>query len=237
MSTKFVRFFAALAVMVSIFGNSGVVRANHGAPPIPKPQPLNIPTLSISPASSLGVQFVHIATAASILSNATVMDHPLTNGNPNAIIIVTPNWNPGGVGGIQNDHPIGVEYTGGQWWIFNQDGAAMPTGAAFNVIIPTTNVFVHTATAVSGDHTFIDNTLTNSNPSAIILVTPNQNPGGICPCVNANFPIGVSYSGADSKWEIFNQDGTAMPLNASFNVFVLTTGAGVFIQTATIENI
>jgi hypothetical protein len=248
MFAKFVRCVAALAVIVNIVGNTGVVHADRGASPsigvqkfaLPRasqPQPLGLPALSIPPASSLGVQFVHVATAASILSNATVIDHPLTNGHPDAKIIVTPNWNPGGVGGTADDHPIGVEYNGGQWWIFNQDGAAMPPGAAFNVIIPSANIFVHTATAVSGDHTFIDNILTNSNPSAILLVTPNQDPGGICPCVNANFPIGVSYSGTDSKWKIFNQDGTAMPLNVSFNVFVLTAGAGVFVQTATVENI
>ena len=39
-----------------------------------------------------------------------------------------------------------------------------------------------------------------------------------------NHPIGVWYNG--SKWAIFNQDLTAMPVNAAFNVFVLTGGCG-----------
>ena len=139
MSTKFIRFVAALAVMVSIVGNTGVARADHGAPPSVSSQtsmlrhlvaaharallnqPLDIPALTIPPASSLGVQFVHVATAANIDSNWTTIDHPLTNGNPNAIILVTPNWNPGGVGGTYDNHPIGVFYTAGKWTIFNQD--------------------------------------------------------------------------------------------------------------------
>jgi hypothetical protein len=267
MSTKFIRFVAVLAVMISIVGNSGVARADHGAPPsvssqnldastlplvaaqrpprAPEPQPLNIPALTIPPASSLGVQFLHVATAANIaasgVGHATVIDNPITNGNPDAIILVTPNWNPGSVGGTYDNHPIGVWYSGGTWRIFNQDMAAMPVGAAFNVIIPTTGagVFVHTATSanIGGETTAIDNPLTNSNPNAIVLVTPNYNPGGVCGCFYDSHPIGVFYSTvAGNKWAILNQDHAAMPLGASFNVFVLTAGAGVFVHTATAGN-
>ena len=60
--------------------------------------------------------------------------------------------------------------------------------------------------------------LTNGNPNAIVVVTPNWNPGGVCPCVYNNHPIGVWYTG--SQWAIFNQDIAAMPVNASFNVYV-----------------
>ena len=252
MSTKFVRFFAALAVMVSIFGNSGVVRADHGAAPgvgvqnlnlsrAPQPQPLDRPALTISPPSSLGTQFVHVATAANSVLDYTTIDNPLTNGNPGAILIVTPNWNPGGVGGTYNNHPIGVYYFGGKWTIFNQDLAPIPVGAAFNVIIPTSGagVFVQTVTPanIGGEVTFIDNALINANPNAIMLVTPNYNPGGGCGCIYDNHPIGMYYStAAGNQWGIFNQDHVAMPLNASFNVFVLTAGADVFVHTATAGN-
>jgi hypothetical protein len=214
-------------------------------PRAPEPQPLDIPALTIPPASSLGVQFVHVATAANIaasgVGHATVIDNPLTNGNPNAIILVTPNWNPGSVGGTYDDHPIGVWYSGGTWRIFNQDLAAMPVGAAFNVIVPTAGagVFVQTVTSanIGGETTAIDNALTNGNPNAIVFVTPNYNPGGGCPCMYDSHPIGVFYSTvAGNKWAIFNQDHAAMPLTASFNVFVLTAGAGVFVHTATAGN-
>jgi hypothetical protein len=81
--------------------------------------------------------FVHAATVANITGNWTTIDHPLTNENPNAIVFVTQNWNPGGTSGKYNDHPIGVWYDNGEkkWAIFNQDLAAMPDGADFNVMV------------------------------------------------------------------------------------------------------
>jgi hypothetical protein len=207
---------------------------NLASPHAPEPQHLDIQALAIPPASLLGVQFVHIATAANIYASyTTIIDHPLTNGNPNAIILVTPNDNPGNVGGTNDPHPIGVIYSNGKWAIFNQDIAAMPVGAAFNVIIPTAGagVFVQKTTVAD---TSIDSALTNSHPNAMILVTPNYNPGGACPCVSANFHIGVFYSG--NKWRIYTQDNSLMPLNAAFNVFVLPASAGVFVHQATVSN-
>jgi hypothetical protein len=79
--------------------------------------------------------FVHTATAPNISGNWTAIDYPLTNGNPNAITIATPNYNPGGAGGIYDDHPIGVWYNGSKWSIFNQDLAAMPVNASFNLYV------------------------------------------------------------------------------------------------------
>ena len=88
-------------------------------------------------SSSDTAVFVHTATAANITSNWSYIDHSLTNENPNAIVLVTQNWNPGGVGGTYNNHPIGVWYSGGakKWAVFNQDLASMPDGAAFSVIV------------------------------------------------------------------------------------------------------
>ncbi len=235
MSIKFIRFIAALAVNSGIAGNSGVVRADSGAAPAPQPHSLSIPAPYIPAASSLGVQFVHIATAANTAWDVTTIDHPLANGHPNALIIVTPNYNPGGIGGTYHNHLIGVKYAGGKWLIYNQDGLQIPAGAAFNVIIPTAGAFVHTATSVGNDTT-INNALTNGHPNAIILVTPNFTPSGICGCVSNIHNIGVFYS--SGKWVIYNQDYTnTMLVGAAFNVFVLTAGVGIFVQTATTANI
>lgn len=85
--------------------------------------------------------FIHKASAQTINTNVcqggncTVIDHPLTNGDANAILIITPNWNAGLAPGVYNNHPIGVFFTGVNWVIFNQDIAAMPVGAAFNVLV------------------------------------------------------------------------------------------------------
>ena len=174
--------------------------------------------------------FVHTATAANILSHSTIIDYPLTNGNPNAIILVTPNLDPGWVGGVHDDRPLGVFYDGSNWRIYNEDGSAMPVGAAFNVFVPTAGpgvgVLVHTATGgnSSANFTMIDSTLANGNPNAIVLVTPNYNPGG-SGGVNADFPIGVGFVGdvGIGRWAIINQNGTSssIPLNAAFNVYVV----------------
>lgn len=79
--------------------------------------------------------FVHTATAGNITAGYTVIDHPSLNDNPDATVFVTQNWNPGGGGGTYNDHAVGVWYiqSSGRWSIFNQDTAAMPPGASFNV--------------------------------------------------------------------------------------------------------
>lgn len=81
--------------------------------------------------------FVHRATPENIDFNSTYLDDPLTNGNPDVILYVTQNWNPGGGSGTYNNHPIGVWYDPNRekWAIFNQDRVKMPEGAAFNVAI------------------------------------------------------------------------------------------------------
>src|SRR5579859_3259205 len=74
----------------------------------------------------------------------------LTDSNPNSIYFITPNWDPGARAGTFDNHPIGVWFDSGSqnWAIFNQDGAAMPLSAAFNVFTrpAASNVYVHKAT-------------------------------------------------------------------------------------------
>ena len=81
--------------------------------------------------------FVHRAGPDDTFGNATYIDNPLLNGKPNAEVSLTQNWNPGGGGGVYNDHPVGALYDGdvGGWFVYNEDGAPMPEGAAFNVAV------------------------------------------------------------------------------------------------------
>jgi hypothetical protein len=79
--------------------------------------------------------FVHTATAGNSTDDYTVIDNPLTNGHPKAMVLVTSNANPGGGLGTFDSHPIGVYYTAGQWTILSQDHAAIPVNAAFNVLV------------------------------------------------------------------------------------------------------
>jgi hypothetical protein len=88
----------------------------------------------IPPASET---FVHYAKLDNTEGNSTYLDNPLTNGEPNAVLRVTQNWNPGGGRGVYNDHPIGLLYDADirKWAIYNRDGAPMPDGAAFNIAV------------------------------------------------------------------------------------------------------
>ena len=187
------------------------------------------------------VAFVHTATATNLVSQSTFIDHPLTNGNPHAIVIATQNWNPGGGTGTYNNHAIGVWYSNSaqKWAIFNEDHLNIPEGSSFNVLIPSvdTSVFVHAARTsnISTNSTFIDHPLTNEHPNAIVIVTQNWNPSGLGGTYN-DHPIGVWYSDIAKKWAIFNQDIASMPVDAAFNVMVPKQGSNVFIHTATAGN-
>ena len=97
----------------------------------------NATQLGGQPASAYvrtNAAFVHTAAAATIGFNTTTIDNPLANGQPNRILLVTPNFQPNSV---YNAHPIGVYYASGvnKWVIFNEDLNAMPTNSSYNVLV------------------------------------------------------------------------------------------------------
>jgi hypothetical protein len=98
--------------------------------------PTAAPPRSVNGAT-LDTVFIHHATPENISANSTYLDSPLSDGNPNAVLMVTHNWNPGGSSGKYNNHPIGVWYdpNRSKWAIFNEDRVAMPVGADFNVAV------------------------------------------------------------------------------------------------------
>ncbi|MES2647060.1 MAG: hypothetical protein V4717_09315 [Bacteroidota bacterium] len=87
---------------------------------------------------------------------------------------------------------------------------------------PIKPAFVHTATLankLSLNGTVIDNLITNNCPTCILIVTQRLNPSGI---IYNNSPIGTYYNTIRDKWEIFNENNTAIPTNAQFSVLVIT---------------
>ena len=82
-------------------------------------------------------RFVHEATEASISGDSTYIDDPLVNGEPDAEVSVTQNWNPGGGNGVYNDHAVGARYDAERerWAVYNRKRANIPQGAAFNVTV------------------------------------------------------------------------------------------------------
>lgn len=203
----------------------------------------------LNPFGALGVRpaaasTVYIQTAAGSNTIGDWTDLSLKDPNPNSIYFVTPNWNPPGLGGTFENHPIGVWFDAGRgdWAVFNQDGASMAIGESFNIFTrpAASNVYTHTATSSNsaGDSTYLDNIYTNNNPYALVWVTPNWNPGGLGGVYN-NHNIGVWYDGYRGKWAIFNQDGTPIPNGASFNIVNESSSyyPHYFVQTATSSNI
>jgi hypothetical protein len=82
--------------------------------------------------------FIHTTSATNLDQNCTFIDNPIANNNPNALLFVTHNLNPKGIGGYEyNNHTIGLWYSFAQqkWCIYNQDRAAMTLNLAFNVLI------------------------------------------------------------------------------------------------------
>ena len=133
MSAKTLLSALGVGVVVGLIlgiGLVGLIGANREqAAPSTPPRSVN--------GATLEAVFVPHATHENTSENSTYLDAPPTEGNPNAVLVVTHNWNPGGSPGKYNDHPIGVWYDRdrGKWAIFNQDRAAMPVGADFNVAV------------------------------------------------------------------------------------------------------
>ena len=161
--------------------------------------------------------FTWVADSSSIQHNWTNISNSLTPGGSAEELVVTPIYNPHSV---YDNHPIGVWWNSSSWTIFNQDLAAMPANAAFNVVAVSGgsgDIFVQTGTASNkvGDYTVISgDSATDNQPSAILECTPLYNPNS----VYNNHNIGVWYNAP--HWTIYNQDLSAIPNNASFNCIV-----------------
>jgi hypothetical protein len=82
--------------------------------------------------------FVQVCTTNNqTAAHRTTIDNPQCNGNPNAILLVTHNYNPGNSGPNLETHPFSVYYNSGtsKWEIYQDDFATMAVGTAFNVLI------------------------------------------------------------------------------------------------------
>jgi hypothetical protein len=188
--------------------------------------------------------FQQAATAANVSGDSMIIDNPYTNGNPNAILLVNQDWNLDyHCGCVYNNHPIGTWYNLwiGKWEIFNEDGSAIPLNAKFDAIVwaaPVNEagrtIYTHVAGPQSGvDYTDISNSISDNNPNALVYVTPNWNPPGSSQGVFDNHNLGVWYNTSTGHWSIFNEDGTAMPSSAAFNVVVYASGDNLEFYTVT----
>ena len=128
--------------------------------------------------------FVHRATEENSRGDYTYIRHPAIDGDPDAVVLVSVSAGRGDDGAENYGHNIGVWYDfedRREWAIFNQDLAAVPAGATFEVVLPPVRErFVHRAEPANtaDDATYLDNPLTDGKPDAVVSVTQNRNPGG-----------------------------------------------------------
>ena len=190
------------------------------------------PTTASKPAES--TTFVHSATQENSAGDYTYLDDPGLNGDPDAVVLAKPTAARGGGGDY--DHNVGVwfEPNAQKWAIFNQDLAPVPDGATFQVVIPAEpDGFVHRSTPenASENGTYLDDPLVNGKPDAVLSVTQNWNPGGGEGVYN-DHAMGVRYDDGRGAWEIYNEDGSALPEGASFNVGVPKVSLAANVETS-----
>ena len=92
-----------------------------------------------------------------------------------------------------------------------------------------------TAENASGGATLIRHPLTDGKPNAIVHATQNWNPPGSSGTYNDRV-IAVLYTGS-GLWSIINEDDSAIPVGASFNIWVPPVDTSTFVHTATAGNI
>ena len=64
----------------------------------------------IAHADTQASHFIWTATSSNTSGNATLINNLATDGEPGALLFVTPNFDPGGVNGGYDNSPIGVYY-------------------------------------------------------------------------------------------------------------------------------
>jgi hypothetical protein len=126
---------AATGLGVTAYAESGTAlraRTNTGTTAI------EIDNGAIKVSGSVRPAFQHVAAGGAggnISGNVTRLDHPLLNGDPNALVFVEHVYQEP-TSGVYLPDGVGVYYAAGQWSIYREDVTQnMPSGAKFNVLV------------------------------------------------------------------------------------------------------
>lgn len=173
--------------------------------------PAPVTPLGVGPARDANV-FVVRATGS---TSSVQIDDSSTNDRPDAIIVLTQNWNPQDApasAGVYNDHvPTLRIFADERWRIANADDALLPAGAAFNVHAqpPSPSAFVVDIGGRSGAVP-ISHPLLDGVPCAVIQATPVF--------ADANARWDLSYSAGLGRWVIFRAAPGPWGPNTRFNL-------------------
>jgi hypothetical protein len=162
----------------------------------------------------------HTTDAQNITSNRTALNIPAINNNPDALVFVTTVWP---LSGNKNNHHVGVYYSGGKWYVYNetngttQVGFEMPEKVGFNVVY------------------FLNKPQTNINEAKISInqmnVFPNPVQNGEQLSLNINENLGakvrISLNSIDGKCVYSNEVESHNP-ETTYNVNISDLAPGVY---------
>ncbi|MEI7928946.1 MAG: hypothetical protein WCH40_10390 [Verrucomicrobiales bacterium] len=182
-------------------------------------------------------------------SNTVTLDHLLLNGKPKLNPIITQVYL-----GTYNAHFVGLRYDTaiGKWQAYNEDGTIVPSGSAFNILVPGTSSRVFATPANS----FYDFTVTQTqahNPDALLHCSHLYNPVPSAPGDPLNNGVGLYRHGTypgdwkiNNKWSVYNEDEsrpkavgfsvadvTKEKVNGVSNSFIFTVARTSYLQTIT----
>jgi hypothetical protein len=173
--------------------------------------------------------FTVTASSGNVGGDTAFINSSKTNGKPTVKLQVTQNWNPGGAGGVYNDHNVGIWDTGPKWGVFNEDAAVMPVGPSFNILVGSGtsggSLALQKATPsnISGNASSITNSHSTNHPFALLFVTQDWNPGNHGG-TGDDTPLGVAYpQSIGGKWDVLNLNGSAMANNTAFNLVIFSS--------------
>lgn len=164
------------------------------------------------PANSR-IAFWHKSIAANMWGPVTVLDHPLVNEKPGAILQINTEG-----GANSNRKILGVFYLGSRWAVFNQDRTPFAPEVRISVLVSDTAAqrVLGRKSVVLGNSFYLEDLPANvrSNPKARLLVTQAYTPQS----AYNNHVVGVWFDRTRGMWAIYNEDRAPMPENAAFNV-------------------
>ena len=79
--------------------------------------------------------FTHTTTASNTSGHATTLDHPLLNGDPNALLFVMHDYVSGATVNDAKEKSVWYDTALAKWRIYHDDLSAMPLNVRFNVLV------------------------------------------------------------------------------------------------------
>jgi hypothetical protein len=169
----------------------------------------------------LGAAFNYVSDNLQVVTAAP--GKAMTIGGPSnlgATWFVTSVWNPYGGMGVYDNHQPAVIFDGTFWSVAQSDGSAFPAWASFNANQYSGQIVTAGPGNVVGDSMYLSDPSYDGNPNARVFVTENLSPKGLPP-VKVGVEVGVWYDAWRGRWAVFTEDGSSMPLGATFNVVAL----------------